>query len=141
MDWSPTDGRRRKGASMSEELVRACAERLCANSWDVYISEPNRRNWLNIADTILADGRAVAEHPDEGELATPEWCEAVGMKPHRSGKSFGVRNGNGVEVDVTFHNATTALWSGDHKVKIVGVTRGDVRRLCAALGIKLKEQA
>lgn len=45
---------------MSEELIEACAERLVSNSWDIYIGEPNKRNWQDIANTILQDGRVVA---------------------------------------------------------------------------------
>lgn len=53
---------------MSDEL-RAAAERLTANSWDAYIpKQVGERDWIDIAGTILSDGRSVArayldEHP------------------------------------------------------------------------------
>jgi hypothetical protein len=71
--------------------------------------------------------RLLAEHKsDDGEEATHEWCDSVGLMC----RSF-----------YQGPNWIPTIWS--NRVQWVemriGSTRGDVRRLCKALGIALKE--
>lgn len=62
---------------MTADVLRQVAERLVSNSWDTYIAEKaGDRNWMEIADTILADGRALAReylarNPADTSLEAP----------------------------------------------------------------------
>ncbi len=101
---------------------------------------------LELSDArILADA-FLAEHPaDEDESVTREWCRAAGMMSKCGNVSYPrIVSKFGISIDVTgsayINNQDyTCLWCEDVEVKIGNVTRGDVRLLCNALGIELKE--
>lgn len=95
----------------------------------------------SVADQIVREHNAyLAEHPaDDEEPVTEDWLRAVGSKPI-PGVSFhafdlglfvqvGVRPDGSLCIHADRFTAT---------LKMAICTRGDVRRLCAALGVPLK---
>lgn len=118
--------------------VKEAAERLrvCENQAHLYILRVKG----HVGQTIERDrgilARAyLAEHPaDDGEAVTAEWLEVVGLSdaielPEQFGIQF-------------YPDGYAGLWYyyGPGKdLRIECKTRGDVRRLCKALGIELKE--
>ncbi|RTL26400.1 MAG: hypothetical protein EKK55_07875 [Rhodocyclaceae bacterium] len=63
------------GCVMTNDETRA-AERLLGNCWDVYIGDPPR-DWTEICDKILADGRAVATELDRLRAEVAELVAAI----------------------------------------------------------------
>ena len=130
---------------MSDEVTRMCAERLTANSWDVYLAGSPPRDYREIADVILADGRAVAkvyiaENPaDNDDFIMPEWLiESVGFRQSRPDEKPGWYDFNGFDF---YHYSFPFTWVRFHNYELPHIKkRGQFRRLCAALGIELKEQ-
>lgn len=111
---------------MSDD-VRAAAER--AVRWYESMRRYGGR-WDALADDIVQSARAVlAEHPaDDGEPVTDEWLESIGHPtppepPQRGGHRWMVLVVDGKGSSYRLPNAAT---------------RGDVRRLCRALGVTLR---
>ena len=98
-----------------------------------------------IAGYYLADAY-LAEYPaDDGQLAMPQWMEEIGLGESSFGRTerrFEIVSG----VRIIFFACEgpkcwrSELWVGS-KVTVLkeDLTRGDVRRLCKALGVTLKE--
>lgn len=95
----------------------------------------------NGTDAIPVGIALLAEHPvDDDELVTEQWLRSVGSQeisgtgPHAWG--FGLFACVAVNID-----GSLALTLDRYRITLVNriATRRDVRRLCAALGIELKE--
>lgn len=128
---------------MTDDELRATAERLLkyaqvANKgqpWDATVAHKavyHRTGFTRIEDETALAAAYLAEHKaDDGELATPDWCRSVGLVYFHDGRAK-VRwldYPSGVDVLV---GETVALRLP---------TRGQVRRLCAVLGVPLTEGA
>lgn len=122
---------------MSDEMsdVRAAAERLRqmradSEAFDGGYPDNEDGRLQSLCDhAILADAY-LAEHPADESLDVDEdWLVQIGFQPDASG----------------------ALWIGDYRlcwfgrgffgfdgVEVESKTRGDVRRLCRALGVEVK---
>lgn len=110
-----------------------------------------------IADIIAAAELALAEHPaDDGEPITKEWLKSLGFSD--SGYSFIITGEKDYGEDVArfrlacngddwtdgncsweFHLRSIELEEQGGMLPCEPKTRGDLRRLCRALGIELKE--
>ena len=87
----------------------------------------------------------LAEHPaDDDEPVTAEWLESVGWEayPDTGNRMWHSRSATLIMIDLRnpgetwlCHGSSAHGW--DYITK--STTRGDVRRLCSALGIQLKE--
>lgn len=120
---------------MSKEL-RAAAESIK--------SRPNESP-PHYSAHALADYALSTVREDDDELVTWEWCEAVGLSDSsitfRSQKRYEICR----SVRIVFNAcvggwAPAELWVGGGEVHVVkNPTRGQVRRLCEALGIDLKD--
>ncbi len=138
---------------MSEEL-RAAAERL--STGDGYPDGPMRLQFI-LADGVKLADAYLAEHPaDDDEIAESGWLRSVGaVRPQAVaaetvyvlGQWTASEHGGGqYPITLTWDARRGAV---DAKrafiVRVFGFivfmrpTRGDVRRLCKALGVELKE--
>ncbi len=119
--------------------VREAAERLL--KYPATLTSPGRQNatW----DMALLAAAWLREHPaDEDEPVTDEWLESVGFTNDIDGCGRVWESGEGlVSLYVMIGlNCLVECASKDEAVFVPETeTRGDVRRLCSALGINLKE--
>jgi len=82
---------------------------------------------------------------DDAKLVTAKWLESVGFVHDQPSVSYPRKRCgafDSIRVDVTFEGRwrKPTLWVLDEEVKVGKVTRGDVRRLCAALGSPLESK-
>lgn len=122
---------------MTNEL-RAAAERVIQQGdSSVYWHSPQA-----ITDSEKLARAYLAEHPaDGGEPITEEWLQSVGFEPRKGSKFHFVYDAAPYmtimwdyrEDELMIGHAQTWKRLGDNR------TRGDVRRLCRALGIELKD--
>ncbi len=121
---------------MSDKL-REAAERWKANVYRDFDSLNASRQQCYDSAT-LADAYLV-EHPaDDGEKVTEEWLLASGFTPHPEFRGHSIYN----------KTQSIEVWIADGGICVEGeyisrkfggdYTRGDMRRLCSALGIELK---
>lgn len=109
----------------------------CPDDW------PDCRDAWKLADAAIAAGMFQA---DDAEPVTEDWLRSSGFYPAESyGGDGGTWNKNigGSDDDTICFNLTTMkseLWVGSRYISIPGSTRGDVRRLLAALKITLTEK-
>lgn len=113
--------------------VKAAAERLRRNV-HAYDPDGQEKQRQDIA-AVLNDWWA--EH-DETPI-DPDWLKSVGANVAQQG-AYAALTGNGMELLVTEHGFY--LYDLAHGIDIPALkTRGEVRRLCAVLGIELKESS
>lgn len=122
---------------MNDEL-RATAERLL--KWaEKHADDPAAMGKPHVRALIHDCGKLarayLAEHPaDDGEPVTVEWLAECGFE--RNARYFTLPNYSGNLFDVVlWADGFNVRWDGHTNCK----TRGEVRRLCAALGIQLAE--
>jgi len=109
---------------MTSEELRAAAERFI--EWD-------RRGVIQSADGAAVCRAYLAEHPaDDGEPVTAEWMKACGWEGSYVGV-FGIQGLAGFWDNGELHLSKP--------YSLPAATRGQLRRLCAALGVPLKETA
>ena len=96
---------------------------------------PNRTSEYEEIDVVVAAeivDQWLSEHPADSELAIDEpWLRSVGFK---WSETFMTWHCGELFYEVVTHNWTLA---GCYSLKALPKTRGDVRRLAAALGIQL----
>jgi len=121
---------------MTDELQRA-AERLRAcnyeSDWDL-----DGASFQQISDWQALAKAYLAEHPaDDGEAVTVEWLESIGWLEDQTGwPAICLRETSEWGISWRGHG----IWLTPMSVPLYRApTRGDVRRLCRALGIALKE--
>lgn len=145
-------------AAAAERDLRESIDEIRELSGDVadVLSGGNPHDTLTYRGTLLhrlleaacvLQRHVLAEHPsDDAELVTEEWLRSSGFYPAESyGGDGGTWNKNigGSDDDTICFNLTTMkseLWVGSRYISIPGSTRGDVRRLLAALKITLTEK-
>lgn len=125
---------------------REAAERLRAHrlNWS-----EEYRNTQQGADEATLAAAYLAEHPaDDGDAVTEEWLWAVGFDKQGLLWFGGGRLYLGAKWDGGTHSAEIQVGEGrgyygcDHTIDLPKPqTRGDVRRLAAALGIELTKEA
>lgn len=112
---------------MTDDELRAAAERLTAGDYPAgFDGLP-----LMVLDAKLVAAAYLAGHrADDGEPATPDWCREVGLVYFHDGrgKVRWLEYADGVDLLV---GETVALRLP---------TRGQVRRLCGAMGVSLTEE-
>lgn len=147
---------------MTDDELRAAAERLTANYWDTY-HKPNSADPLGeIADPILNDGRKIArtwlsDHPvDDGEPVTGDWLVSIGgvfadLSWRRQPESLGFGEpSNGYIFAGSLGFRAGAGWhayhldadgfSGSESYLCPVPNRGRARQLMSALGIPTTEE-
>lgn len=133
-----------------------------SNNWQAYLADSCELPYSDdnpnvIADIIAAAELALAEHPaDDGEPITKEWLKSLGFSD--SGYSFIITGEKDYGEDVArfrlacngddwtdgncsweFHLRSIELEEQGGMLPCEPKTRGDLRRLCRALGVTLKE--
>lgn len=129
---------------MTNEII-AAAKRLKSDSWEVYGQTPRTTDeWLELCDNVTADGAMLADaflaEIDDSPMTVDKFV-ALGAERHR-GKypNYVLLCGNG-GVLVFDENTNTYSVGGsnlkpwDQQIPTVG----QVRTLCRALGIELKD--
>lgn len=118
---------------MNDAELRAAAERLRDGAYPAIDLPP----W---ATRVYRDGAAVAaawlaEHPaDDAEPVTEEWLRSVGFSSRPNNRWLQIRTPQGGRLDCWM---ASPLWEFHDEAVAIPQTRGDVRRLCTALGIDL----
>lgn len=122
--------------------VAAAAERLRANSWDVYGKTPETTDeWFALADKLTADGRRLAdsflaEHPADDSLGLDEaWLRSVGFNL-RKGLDGGIYAW--LSGDLNFDIEDSSVWCHGTRIAENISTRCEFRALCRVLKIPLK---
>ncbi len=114
---------------MTDAELRAAAEMVVATG--------THKDWFDTIDAgaVAVASAYLAEHPaDEHELWTAEWLKAVGFDGDMS------KNGPGMWLrGVRIHSDGRWSWCGQSWPFKAIQTRGDLRRICAALNIPLTE--
>ncbi len=101
---------------------RVAVERLRNHSIDMAMDDSFWRAFFIAKDLLLA------EHPADDEPVTEEWLRSVGGVNHHAEVGVWLEHTVGVN-----ECGTVCVCNGRKD----GATRGDVRRLCRALGIPL----
>lgn len=136
---------------MSTEELRAAANRWQEGNYSYSALDCDTYSDSEVADMRLLARAYLAEHPaDDAEPVTAEWLRSVGfcreMQP-ASSNNLTIRHGSAI-VTRWMNSDNVPRWSvrmyADETPDwvppcIQPKTRGDVRRLCKALGIELKE--
>ena len=130
---------------MTPEL-RAAMERLRRieageSYYEVYGCQPTGHGHMQRDERKLVDA-FMAEHPaDDDETVTEEWLGRVGgVKSSEYAKAFRRAGSDDLYFFYAGRNPFQSGLTRFFKMPVVE-TRGDVRRLCVALGIELKEPA
>ena len=116
------------------EDVRKAAERLRRvygeeSQWSVYDGHRDRASMLGSDEMTIAKAY-LAEHPaDEAIEISEDWLRSVGLRDNRMV----------IEFMKTNDGRWASRWHGWELPRLK--TRGQVRNLCAALGVELKEPA
>ncbi len=125
---------------MSVNELRAAAERVIQQVRE-YDSAGVAMLWEHKAKAVAE--AYLAEHPaDDGDGLSVEWMQAVGFVQSGGGWWRLGEGTNSMALD--YHDNTEVgdvfrLPSGSYTPGINVQTRGQLRRLCAALGVPLKE--
>lgn len=125
---------------MSTAELRAAAERLRNKKHTL----PYDIGYYN-SDRGLVVKAYLAEHQSEDdEPVTESWLSSIGFRVCEHcllADSCGVGPIYTLELDLNGGCDGATIWQGDFCISILmPETRGAVRRLCAALGVELKEQ-
>ena len=131
---------------MSDEIKAAeAAKRFRANPGDGSNYTPRQLgDALDRQDATLLASLYLAEHPaDDGEDVTEEWLESVGWRRNRGYMDSPQIGDSCFQLTWCSLGQSMLLECDDNDQPDVTLphikTRGDVRRLCEALGIELKE--
>jgi hypothetical protein len=135
---------------MSDD-VKAAAERLLSgielsdpySIGDIYFSKKDGASF-SLKDIFILAESYLAEHPaDDCEPITEEWLRSVGFSDGATGESLWLRCKDSQLGHLRHTAMALDLITGNWTANGLGCkeckTRGDVRRLAAALGIALKE--
>ena len=112
--------------------VKAAAERLSNAPEDYTATQQNLDMWTVVVAYL-------DEHPaDDDEPVTGYWLLSVGFTPFGEAMMWSYRLGEVVVMGVSPETLADGNWGYNGKRLPRKKTRGDVRRLCEALGIELK---